>query len=275
MWTRDEFRDRFRPPLIGMIHLDPLPGAPQYAGDLGGVIAAALADLDAMAAGGVRAVMVENFHDTPFWPERVPPETVAAMAVVLTELRRRHEDLRLGVNVLRNDAAAALALAGATGAGFVRVNVHAGAMLCDQGLLVGRAHETLRRRRELGLEHVGLLVDVRVKHAAPLAARDLAQEATDLRRRAHADALIVTGAQTGAAAEPADLDILRESLPDCPLLVGSGITRANLADFRAVADGFIVGSSLQIAGRVDRRRVAQLAEALDGAPRRPRRKDPA
>lgn len=263
MWDSDAFRDLLQPPVIGMIHLPALPGAPLFNGDLEEVVAAAVADAQALVAGGIHAAMVENFHDIPFWPGRVPPETVAAMAVVLAELRRRHSDLVIGVNVLRNDPEAALALAAVAGAAFVRINVHAGAMLTDQGPLRGRAHRTLRRRRELGLSHVGILADIRVKHAVPLAERGLVEEAADLRFRAQADALIVSGLRTGAPADHADLSALRKALPGCPLLVGSGMTSENLQQYHGLADGFIVGSSLQQNGRIDRVRVAALTETLD------------
>lgn len=261
MWNRDDLRQRLQPPLIGMIHLPPLPGAPDFGGDLDQVIAAASADLAALVRGGIRAAMVENFHDSPFWPDRVPPVTVAAMAVVLGELRRRQPEALLGVNVLRNDAEAALALAATTGAAFIRVNVHTGAMLTDQGPLQGQAHLTVRRRRELGCEAVGILADVRVKHAAPLAVRDLVEEAADLRDRGKADAVILSGPATGAAADPDELRRLRAALPDCPLLLGSGVTGENLPGYLDLADGCIVGSSLQIGGRIDADRTAALVAA--------------
>ncbi len=260
MWTHEDLHARLRPPLIGMIHLPALPGAPAFAGDLGTVIEAAVADLAALAAGGITSVMMENFHDAPFWPDRVPPETVAAMAVVAAVLRREQPDMLLGINVLRNDAEAALAVAGAVGASFIRINVHTGAMVTDQGPLSGRAHLTLRRRRELGFDHVGILADVRVKHAAPLAVRELADEARDLRLRGRADALIVSGAATGSATDVAVLAELRTALPDSPLLVGSGVTVDNLDNY-AAADGFIVGTSLKTAGRVDPEKVRALVAA--------------
>ena len=268
MWYREQLQALLRPPLIGMIHLPALPGAPAYEGDLTAVTDAAMADLAALAAGGITAVMVENFHDAPFYPGRVPPETVAAMAVIAGELRRAQPDLHLGINVLRNDAESALAIAGAVGAAFIRVNVHTGAMVTDQGPLKGRAHLTLRRRRDLGLEQVGILADVRVKHAAPLAERDLADEARDLRLRGRADALIVSGAATGSPADAAILRDLRAAIPDCPLLMGSGVTADNLTSY-ADADGSIVGTSLQTAGRVDPELVRALVAATG------RGKDPA
>ncbi|MEZ4387613.1 MAG: BtpA/SgcQ family protein [Candidatus Krumholzibacteriia bacterium] len=245
-----------------MIHLEPLPGAPAYGGSLATVIEAACGDLQALQEGGIEAVMVENFHDVPFHPERVPAATVAALAVVAAELKRQAPGLALGINVLRNDAEAALAVAAAVGAQFIRINVHVGAMVTDQGPLVGQAHRTLRRRRELGLEAVGILADIRVKHAAPLAPRGLADEARDLRLRGLADGLIVSGAATGAAADPADLVVLRDALPDCPLLVGSGVTLENLPAYVDLADAVIVGTSLKAAGRVDPTRVRALVAAL-------------
>src|SRR5262249_4211077 len=151
--------------IVGMVHLLPLPGAPRYGGDLEAVLRRAREDAEALVAGGVDGVMVENFGDAPFYPERVPPETVAAMtraARAVVEV----VSVPVGVNVLRNDAAAALAIAGVVGASFIRVNVHTGAMWSDQGLLQGRAHETLRQRRALGAR-VLILADVLVKHAVP------------------------------------------------------------------------------------------------------------
>ncbi len=258
MWTRHHLRERLGTPVIGMIHLLALPGSPGWGGDLAAVEAAALRDLDALVEGGLRAIVVENFHDTPFFPDLVPPETVAAMAVIATGLKRRHPEVALGVNVLRNDAAAALAVAGIAGGAFIRVNVHVGAAVTDQGLLAGRAHLTVRRRRELGLVGVGILADLRVKHAAPLAPRDVVAEASDLRSRGQADALIVSGTATGAAADPATLILVRDALPDCPLVVGSGVEVDNVEAYAGVADAAIVGTSLKVDGVMSAARTARL-----------------
>ncbi len=265
MWTRDQFRQRLGAPVIGMIHLRALPGSPGWEGDLAAVEAAARRDLEALVAGGVRAVILENFHDTPFYPDQVPPETVAAMAVIAVALRRCQPAVALGVNVLRNDAAAALAVAGAVGGAFIRVNVHTGAAVADQGLLGGCAHLTVRKRRELGLDHLGILADLRVKHAAPLAPREITAEAADLRGRGHADGVIVSGAATGSAADPTVLAEVRDALPACPLLVGSGVTADNVEFFAGVADAAIVGTSLKVDGLVDARRTARLLAAWQAA----------
>jgi hypothetical protein len=248
-WTRATFADLCRPGVIGMLHLAPLPGSPGWGGDLPAVAAAALRDGRALYEGGVRALMLENFHDVPFYPDTVPPITVAALTFVAASVRRELPDCALGINVLRNDAESALAIAVAVGAAFIRVNVHTGAAVTDQGLIEGRAWRTLRQRREFGAA-IGILADVRVKHAALLAERTLADDARDLRLRGLADALIVTGSATGAGADPTELASLREILPDCPLLVGSGVSVDNLHRFLPAADGFIVGTALKEAGDV-------------------------
>lgn len=236
--------------VIGVVHLAPLPGAPGWAGDLAAVIHRARADLLALAAGGVDAAIIENYGDVPFRPGTVEPETVAAIARVLTELRPT-VTIPLGVNVLRNDAAAALALA-ATCAGpdaFMRINVHTGAMVTDQGIIAGQADQTLRRRRELGAT-VAILADVQVKHATPLGNQTLEEAARDLVERGLADAVIVTGVGTGQPTALADLQRVRAALPATPLLVGSGATEATVGDLLTIADGVIVGTALKENGNV-------------------------
>lgn len=267
MWFREEFREVVAPAAIGMIHLPALPGSPAWQGDLAAVQEFALRDAQALVEGGLGALMIENYHDVPFHPEVVPAETVAAMTQVIGEVRRAFPALKVGVNVLRNDVASALAIAVATGSHFVRVNVHVGAAVTDQGPIVGQAWHTLRKRRELGADqpgsYVAILADVRVKHARPMVERPLAEEAQDLRLRGLADGIIVTGAATGAGADPSEIRLVREALPNCPLLVGSGMNSATAEQFFPAADGCIIGSSLKEvdpAGGPDRVSVALTQE---------------
>ncbi len=267
MWTRNEFRKLVDPPVIGMVHLRALPGSPGWQGDLDAVGEAALRDAAALADGGVGALMVENYHDVPFFAGAVPAVTVAAMTRLAGAIVDAHPGLPVGVNVLRNDAAAALAVAAATGARFVRVNVLCGAVVADQGLIRSDAARVLRLRRELGLESVGIMADLAVKHAAPLAPRPIAEEAADLRRRALADAIIVSGAATGAATDPARAAAVRAAEPDAPVLVGSGMTIENLDGFAGTVDGYIIGTSLQQPGPdgrpvVSARRTAAFTSAV-------------
>jgi membrane complex biogenesis BtpA family protein len=263
--TIDQFRALFQTqrPLIGMVHLGPLPGAPRHAGDLAPVLAQARADAELLEGSGFHGLVVENFHDAPFFPDRVPPETVAAMAVAVREVMQI-ASLPVGVNVLRNDGAAALGIAAATGAAFVRVNVLTGAMVTDQGLIEGRAHELLRLRRALGTATF-LFADVLVKHARPLGVPSVAQVAEETVGRGLADALIVSGAGSGKAADLGEVRLVREAAPGVPVLLGSGVTARTVRESLEAADGVIVGSDLEQEGRpgapLDPERVAAFCRA--------------
>jgi membrane complex biogenesis BtpA family protein len=249
MLTRADFARRFGGhAVIGMVHVAALPGAPMYGGSMQAIVDAALRDARALRDGGCDAIAFENFGDRPFFKDRVPAETVAALTRVIVEVASE-VGMPFGVNVLRNDAASAIAIAAATGAAFIRVNVHTGAMLTDQGIIEGCAAETLRTRAALAPD-VLIFADHMVKHAMPMVAIDEAQAAKDLRHRGLADAVIVSGAETGAEPDRRSVARVREALSDTPILIGSGLTESNAGTF-ADADGAIVGTSIKIDGRVD------------------------
>jgi membrane complex biogenesis BtpA family protein len=252
--------------VIGMVHLRALPGSPRWDGDMAALVRAALGDARALAEGGADAVLVENHGDVPFTARRVDAATVAGMAVVIGELRREIA-LPIGVNVLKNDVRSALAVAAATGARFVRVNVHVGAVAADQGIIESEAHDTLRYRRLLGVD-VAILADVQAKHGMPLAPVPLELEARDCFSRGLADALVVSGAATGEPTPMADLKRVRGAVPEAPLLVGSGTTPETVAELLSVADAVIVGTSVKRDGRlanpVDIERVRRLVAAARG-----------
>lgn len=249
--------------VIGMVHLEPLPGSPRWAGSMDEISRAALADAQALADGGVDALLVENFGDVPFSPGRVDAACVAAMAAVSIQIRRA-VSLPLGINVLRTDAQSALAVAAAVGAQFIRVNVHTGAVVTDQGILASGAHDTLRYRRLLGAE-IALLADVQTKHAAPLAPVPIEHEARDCVDRGLADGLIVSGEATGLPPKTSDLERVRLAVPGTPLLVGSGASPENAADLFSLADALIVGTSVKrdgvVTNRVDPDRVRAFVRA--------------
>ena len=257
------------PSLVGVIHLRPLPESPRYDGDLAATVASAAADARALALAGFDAIMVENFGDAPFVPGRVSPITVASMTACALAVRAAAPALALGINVLRNDAQAALAVAVAAGASMIRVNVHTGSRVTDQGLIEGRAHETLRLRRALSAERVALLCDVDVKHSAPLAARPIGEEAHDLAERGLADAVLVTGSGTGRGADRDDLEAVAAAVR-VPVLVASGVTIDTLPSMQR-AHGAIVGSCLRASGRAGDPIDAELARRFAEAYRAARR----
>jgi hypothetical protein len=252
--------------VIGMVHLRALPGSPRWAGSMEAVVRAALEDARALADGGVDALLVENYGDVPFTTGRVDSATVAGMAVVIGEIKRA-VTLPVGVNVLKSDALSALAVAAAAGGRFVRVNVHVGAVVADQGILESGAYDSLRYRRLLGLD-IRILADVQAKHGMPLAPIPLEQEARDCVSRGLADALVVSGAATGEPTPMNDLKRVRGAVPHVPLLVGSGATPETAAALLSIADGLIVGTAVKrdgiLANPVDPGRVRRLVEAARG-----------
>jgi len=233
-------------PVIGMLHVPALPGSPRNTLSLNAIVDWVLKDAEALAAGGIDGMILENFGDVPFYPGQVPQHTVAFLTVLGREVRQlgRRFDRPLGINVLRNDSRSALAIAAAVGAEFIRVNIHTGARLTDQGLIEGMAHETLRYRKLLGCE-VRIFADVDVKHSAPLAHRDLAVEVEEAISRGCADAIVVTGAATGRQTAVEDLRIAKAAAGDAPVIAGSGVDAANLAAVLEVADALIVGTSFK------------------------------
>lgn len=252
-------------PVIGMVHLRALPGAPRYAGSFAAVREAALSDARALVDGGVHGLLMENFGDVPFAPRRVPAITVAAMTALAVELRQECA-VPLGINVLRNDGCAALAIAAAAGAEFIRVNVLCGARVADQGVLEGIAYELLRRRSEWSCAGVRVFADVDVKHSAALTGRSLPVEVLELIERGGADALIVSGAVTGDRVDLEELALVRGAAGDVPVFVGSGVSAETIGGLLPPADGFIVGTSLKWEGEVgnpvDPDRVRALLAAL-------------
>ncbi len=252
-------------PVVGMVHLPPLPGASGYRGDLPGVIEAALADARALEVGGVHGIMIENFGDTPFFKGRVGTETVAAMTAVAAAIRQAVR-VPIGINVLRNDGLSALAVAAAVDAAFIRVNVLTGATLTDQGIIEGIAAELLRYRKALGADAVKVLADVQVKHAAALVPRPIEQEVEELIGRGGADAVIVSGWGTGAPTDAAAVARVKAAARDRPVFVGSGATPQTAASLAREADGFIVGTAFKhddnVRARVDPARVEAFLTAL-------------
>jgi membrane complex biogenesis BtpA family protein len=219
-------------------------------------------DAVALRDGGVDAILVENYGDSPFHKDRVDATTVAAMTRAVAVVAGL-TDLPIGINVLRNDARAALSVAAATDAGFIRVNVHTGGMFTDQGWIEGRAAETLRLRERVA-PAVGILADVFVKHAVPPQGLEIRDAARDAWFRGMADALIVSGPATGAPTDPDTLRAVVAAVPDAPVFVGSGVTPETVGRFRGLAAGVIVGSAIQVAGAgspVDVERVRSLVDA--------------
>jgi len=248
-------------PVLGVVHLDPLPGSPRWQPPLEPIVAKACEEALSLDAGGLDGVIVENYGDVPFLPGSVGPETVAALSVIVSEVVRTVE-APVGVNVLRSDAISALGIAVATGARFLRVNVHVGATVTDQGVIQGVAPRLLRERARLMAEDVAILADVHVKHGHPLGGGDVTEAARDAVERGLADAVLVTGGRTGGETDLDEVRAVKAAIGRTPVVVASGVTEDTIAETLSIADGVIVATALQGPHhRIDPERLRAFLEA--------------
>ncbi|EAW33731.1 photosystem I biogenesis protein BtpA [Lyngbya sp. PCC 8106] len=251
-------------PIIGVVHLLPLPTSPRWGGNLKTVMDRAEQEATALASGGVNGIIVENFFDAPFAKDQVNPAIVSAMTLIVHRLMSL-VTVPIGINVLRNDAESAMAIASCVGAQFIRVNVLNGVMATDQGLIEGNAHRLLRYRRELGSD-IKILADVLVKHATPLGLAHLSSVVKETIERALADGVILSGVSTGSPPSWEDLELARKAAGQTPLFIGSGASWENIPKLIQAADGVIVSSSLKRHGRIDQpidpSRVRQFVEVM-------------
>jgi hypothetical protein len=251
-------------PIIGVVHLLPLPTSPRWGGSLKAVIDRAEQEVTALASGGVDGVIVENFFDAPFTKNQVDPAVVSAMTLIVQRLMNL-VTLPMGINVLRNDAQSALAIATCVRAHFIRVNVLTGVMATDQGLIEGQAHQLLRYRRELGSD-VKILADVLVKHARPLGSPNLTTAVQETIERGLADGVILSGWATGSPPTLEDLELASAAAKRTPVFIGSGANWENISTLIQAADGVIVSSSLKRRGQIEQPidpiRVSQFVEAV-------------
>lgn len=250
-------------PIIGVVHLLPLPTSPRWGGSLKAVIDRAEQEVTALASGGVDGVIVENFFDAPFTKNQVDPAVVSAMTLIIQRLMNL-VTLPIGINVLRNDAHSAMAIATCVRAQFIRVNVLTGVMATDQGLIEGQAHQLLRYRRELGSD-VKILADVLVKHARPLGSPNLTTAVCETIERGLADGVILSGWATGSPPPLEDLELASAAAKETPVFIGSGANWENISTLMQAADGVIVSSSLKRRGQIEQPidpiRVSQFVEA--------------
>jgi hypothetical protein len=229
-------------PIIGMAHLHPLPGSPLYDRERGvdGITEAVVADLEALQAGGVDAVMFGNEGDRPYLTHATP-ESLTAMTAVVTEAKR-HVRVPWGVNYLW-DPVASVALAHATGARFVR-EVFTGVYDSDMGLWVPDAAKAVRLRASLG-DDVALFYNINAEFASPVGSRSSAARAQSAVFASLADAICVSGPMTGTPVEVSDLEEVRAAVPETPVVANTGVRHENVDAILAVADAAIVGTSFK------------------------------
>ncbi len=225
--------------IFGVVHLLPLPGSPNFE-DFDSVLERCKIDASKYYLAGFDGIIIENFGDMPF--EKVGrKETIASMAIIASEIRKSF-DFSIGINLLRNDPIASIAIAGVTKCDFVRINIHVGTYVTDQGIIEGNPGKTLRYKRLFPF--IKIYADVHVKHAYPIMNLAIEDVAMDCWKRGKADALIITGKQTG---EKIDIEELKrvKQIVECPVFAGSGVDKGNILEILKYADGVIIGSRVK------------------------------
>lgn len=237
-----EFSDYFQEPrpIIGMIHLPPLPGYAQTKG-IDHAISHALADLRVLADGGVDGVLVENEYDRPHRISAAP-ETITAMTQITRAVVEESDSIVVGCEILLNDPQASLAVAKASGAAFVRTDYFVDRMTRPE---FGEFHidpeALIAYRSEIGADDVLVLADIQVKYATMVEPRSL-RESAMLARSKGADAIVITGDESGDA--PSVQHLREASNCGVPVLIGSGLDADNAATLLAECNGAIVGTSI-------------------------------
>ena len=251
--------------VYGVVHLKSLPGSPGNYLALDEIIELAQEDVNSLVFGGVDGLIIENFGDVPFTKDNVSKRTIASFTKVVENIEYDRE-IKVGINVLRNDGIAALSIAEATNADFVRINVLNNVMMfTDQGIIEGKAHEIAEFKNTLNKE-IDIYADVFVKHAVPPEGSKIENHTEELIERAGADVVIVTGDGTGHQVDIKDLSKVRDIVPQGRLAIGSGVNEENVDDYVDLADILIVGTSFKVdhdvSKRVDQRSVEQLIQKI-------------
>ncbi|MFW9928109.1 MAG: BtpA/SgcQ family protein [Candidatus Thorarchaeota archaeon] len=248
----------------GMLHLPPLPGSPRNTLSIKEIYAFIRHDTETLIHGGIKNVVLENFGDTPFFKDISMPQTVALMVSIAQKLIIEFPTINLGINVLRNDAISALAIAKALepNSKFIRVNILTGAYITDQGIIEGKAAELLRYRREISGEKIEIWADIHVKHASSLDPRPIETLAIEALERNGASKIIISGEMTGKPTDLVVLQKLEKTIPREKIVVGSGITPENFRQYQNLAGYFIVGSCLKKDNKIENPILLEKVEKL-------------
>ncbi|NQV14212.1 BtpA/SgcQ family protein [bacterium] len=228
-------------PLIGMIHIQALPGTPKHHLSITDIVKQAVSETRILTEAGVQAIMLENMHDVPYMNRIVGSEIIAAVTRVASEVRSA-TDLPLGLQILAGANQAALSVALAAEIEFIRAEGFVFGHLADEGLFQADAGELLRFRKNIGAEHIQIYTDIKKKHSSHALTADVSlQDTVEAAEFFLSDGVVITGTHTGKAVKKQDLTEVYTSAQS-PVLVGSGVTPDGLSERWDMADAFIVGS---------------------------------
>ncbi|XP_062544967.1 uncharacterized protein F13E9.13, mitochondrial isoform X3 [Armigeres subalbatus] len=241
LWFKQLFNNKF--PIIGMIHLDALPGTPFYRGNFDAIITKAIEEAKIYTNNSIDAVIIENMNDVPYVQRQCfGPETVACMTKIASIIRETVKHIPCGIQVLACGNEEALAVAKACNLNFIRAEGFIFSHVADEGFTNANAGQLLRYRRNIDADHIRILTDIKKKHSAhaitdDVSLKDTAKAAEFFR----SDGIVLTGTSTGCETNVDDLKDLHNEI-ELPLIVGSGVTVENVSEYWNIADAAIVGS---------------------------------
>lgn len=251
-------------PVIGMIHVDALPGTPRNTSSITAIIDKAVKEAETYKRAGISAVMIENMHDVPYIKVKVGPEITACMTAIGREVKKTLGSIPCGVQVLAAANKEALAVAQAAGLDFIRAEGYVFGHVADEGYIDSCAAELMRYRKMIGAEDILVFTDIKKKHSSHAITADV-----NIIETAHAaeffmtDGVIVTGISTGHEADLEEIRAVKKAF-NGPVLVGSGVTLSNMHEYLNACDGIIIGSHVKEAGNwknsVSPERTKEIAE---------------
>ncbi len=252
--------------VIGMIHVQALPGTPNYNGGVKTIIEKAVEEALIYRGAGVGGLIIENMHDVPYINRTVGPEITAAMSVVGHEVKDK-TGLPCGIQILAGANKESLAAANFAGLDFIRAEGFVFSHIADEGLMNSDAGELLRYRKMIGAENILIFTDIKKKHSSHNITKDVSlADTAEAAEFFLSDGLIITGSKTGSSANIEDLKSVRKKTK-LPILVGSGISTENIDQYFNYADAFIVGSHFKKDGfwknDLDEKRISEFVEKFN------------
>ncbi len=228
-------------PIIGMIHLPALPGTPKNTLSPQKIIDSAVVEAKIYAQNGLNTVMIENMHDLPYLKQTAGHEISSVTSIIAYEIKRKL-GIYCGIQILAGANKAALAAAHSAGADFIRIEGFVFAHLADEGYIESSAAELLRYRKMIAAQNILIFTDIKKKHSAHALTTDISiAETAEAAEFFLSDGIIITGASTGKQADIEEVKEVKNSVK-LPVLIGSGITAENIAEYYPHADAFIIGS---------------------------------
>lgn len=245
-------------PIIGMIHIDPLPGTPNYKGSVKKIIDKALEESEIYLNAGINSIAIENMHDVPYLNRNVGPEIISLMSIIAYEVKNKI-NIPVGIQILAGANKEALASAKSAGIDFIRAEGFVFTHVADEGIMNSDAGELLRYRKMIDAENILIFTDIKKKHSSHLLTADVTIEETAKAAEFFlSDGLILTGTSTGKEADLNEIKAVKRA-SKLPVIIGSGITEKNVENYLPFCDAMIVGSYFKKSGNwkntVDGKRV--------------------